>query len=308
MNDVVNTLSALNRIATENPHELISEAEKRYDDCLNDIVEHICLHDNIEIVLLAGPSSSGKTTTAKKISSKLSAKGHKAYKVSLDDFYKNPEDVIIGEDGKPDFETVYALDLDLLHQVLQNLVTHRKSYIPSFDFDTKLRTDKAFEIELREGDVVILEGLHALNPLIYGSLPSDKLIRLYISVSTRIYEDDSTILFSKRDLRLIRRTVRDFSFRNSPVENTFDMWDSVLEGEDKFLAPYKYCADFLINSIHNYEPCVFKDIALKLFSTVDKGSYWYPETRRLSEKLEKFISLPVSFVPADSLLREFIGN
>lgn len=308
MADVVNNLSQINKFAAENAAKLIKKAEERYDNCLNDIVERICSDSNIEIVLLAGPSSSGKTTTANKINNKLSLQGHKAYTVSLDDFYRNADEAIIGDDGKPDFETVHALDLKLLEKVLNNLIKERKSFIPRFDFDTKKRTDCAFEIELRQGDVVILEGLHALNPIIHASLPSDALLKLYISVSTRIYEDDSTVLFSKRDLRLVRRTVRDFSFRSSSVENTFDMWDDVLEGEDKYLAPYKYCADILIDSIHNYEPCVFKDVALRLFETVAEDSYWYPETQRLAKKFSQFNSLPVSDVPEDSLLREFLGK
>lgn len=307
MADVINLLSDINELALNDTVAFISRAEKRYDDALNTIVEKITNNHDIEIVLLAGPSSSGKTTTANKINEKLQEVGHKAYTISLDDFYRHASEAIIDENGNPDYETVYALDLDLLKTVLNNLISERKSYIPRYDFDSGHRTDKAFEIDLLPGDVVILEGLHALNPVIHEHLPANALLKLYISVSTRIYDDDNSVVFTKRDLRLVRRTVRDFKHRNSPVEKTFGMWENVLEGEQKYLAPYKYCADILIDSIHNYEPCVFKERAIEIFKTVPSDSVWYNETQRLTKKLERFVTIPETSVPEQSLLyREFL--
>lgn len=308
MADVINTLSQINYEAEHDTADFISVAEERYSFALDCVIERIINNKSVEIVLLAGPSCSGKTTTAKKLSERLALKGHKAYTISLDDFYRNSADAIIGDDGKPDFETVHALDLNLLEKVLKKLVKERTAKIPRFDFDTGIRTDNAFEITLDEGDVVILEGLHALNPIIYGNLPSDALLKIYISVSTRIYDDLGYVLLTKRDLRLIRRTVRDFHSRSSSVENTFDMWDGVLEGENKYLAPYKYCADILIDTIHNYEPCVFKNRALELFKTVEPDSIWFDETQRLTEKLVRFSDIPEIKVPRSSLLIcEFLG-
>ena len=308
MADVINTLSQINYEAVNDTADFISAAEERYSFALDCVVERIINNKSLEIVLLAGPSCSGKTTTANKLRERLEEKGHRAYTISLDDFYRNSVDAIIGDDGKPDYETVYALDLDLLAKVLTRLVNERKASIPRFDFDTGIRTDGAFEISLDEGDVVILEGLHALNPLIYGYLPSDALLKIYISVSTRIYDDYGYVLLTKRDLRLIRRTVRDFHSRSSSVENTFDMWDGVLEGENKYLAPYKYCADILIDTIHNYEPCVFKKRALELFKTVKPESSWFDETVRLTEKLVRFSDIEEEKVPRSSLLVcEFLG-
>ena len=308
MADVINTLSQINYEAENDTVQFISAAEERYGFALDCVVDRIITNRSVEIVLLAGPSCSGKTTTANKISEKLAEKGHKAYTISLDDFYRNSADAIIGEDGKPDYETVHALDLELLEKVLKKLVRDRSAMIPRFNFDTGLRTDEAFEIKLNEGDVVILEGLHALNPIIYGNLPGDSLLKIYISVSTRIYDDSGHVLLTKRDLRLIRRTVRDFHSRSSSVENTFGMWDSVLEGENKYLAPYKYCADILIDTIHNYEPCVFKNRALELFKTVGNDSVWFTHTLRLTEKLVRFSDIPEEKVPRTSLLVcEFLG-
>ena len=308
MADVINTLSQINYEAQYDTEAFISSAENRYKFLLDNIVEKIITNDSVEIVLLAGPSCSGKTTTANKIKELLAEKGHKAYTISLDDFYRNSVDAIINDDGKPDYETVHALDLNLLEKTLKKLVKDRSAAIPRFNFDTGIRTDNAFEISLNAGDVVIVEGLHALNPLIYGNLPSDALLKIYISVSTRIYDDSGYVLLTKRDLRLIRRTVRDYHSRSSSVENTFDMWDGVLEGENKYLAPYKYCADILIDTIHNYEPCVFKSRALKLFKTVKTDSVWYNETQRLTDILNKFCDIDEDKVPHSSLLIcEFLG-
>ena len=308
MADVINTLSQINYEAQNDTATFISAAEERYSFALDCVVERIINNKCVEIVLLAGPSCSGKTTTANKLRERLADKGHKAYTISLDDFYRNSTDAIIGDDGKPDFETVHALDLDLLEKVLKKLVKERTAKIPRFDFDTGIRTDNAFEITLDEGDVVILEGLHALNPIIYGYLPAEALLKIYISVSTRIYDDSGYVILTKRDLRLIRRTVRDYHSRSSSVENTFDMWDGVLEGENKYLAPYKYCADILIDTIHNYEPCVFKIRALELFKTVEPDSVWYNETQRLTEKLVLFSDIAEEKVPRSSLLIcEFLG-
>lgn len=308
MADVINTLSQINYEAQNDTAAFISAAEERYSFALDCVVERIINNKCVEIVLLAGPSCSGKTTTANKLRERLADKGHKAYTISLDDFYRNSTDAIIGDDGKPDFETVHALDLDLLEKVLKKLVKERTAKIPRFDFDTGIRTDNAFEITLDEGDVVILEGLHALNPIIYGYLPAEALLKIYISVSTRIYDDSGYVILTKRDLRLIRRTVRDYHSRSSSVENTFDMWDGVLEGENKYLAPYKYCADILIDTIHNYEPCVFKSRALELFKTVEPDSVWFAETQRLTEKLVLFSEIAEEKVPRSSLLIcEFLG-
>lgn len=308
MADVINTLSQINYEAQNDTPAFISAAEERYSFALDCVVERIINNKCVEIVLLAGPSCSGKTTTANKLRERLADKGHKAYTISLDDFYRNSTDAIIGDDGKPDFETVHALDLDLLEKVLKKLVKERTAKIPRFDFDTGIRTDNAFEITLDEGDVVILEGLHALNPIIYGYLPAQALLKIYISVSTRIYDDSGYVILTKRDLRLIRRTVRDYHSRSSSVENTFDMWDGVLEGENKYLAPYKYCADILIDTIHNYEPCVFKSRALELFKTVEPDSVWFAETQRLTEKLVLFSDIAEEKVPRSSLLIcEFLG-
>ncbi|HBL41528.1 MAG TPA: nucleoside kinase [Ruminococcaceae bacterium] len=307
MADVLNHVSEINTCARQEPKFLIERAENRYDELLNRTVERISKNNSAEIVLLAGPSSSGKTTTAGKISQKLSKKGHTAYTVSLDDFYRNRGEFALDEEGKPDYESVTALELDMLNRVMTNLVQQGHSLLPRYDFVNGKRLDDAFEIRLQPGDVVIFEGLHALNPIISERLPQDALLKLYVSVSTRLYLQGDEVQMTKRDLRLVRRMIRDYRFRNSSVENTFSLWGKVLEGENKFLAPYKYCADILIDSIHNYEPCVFRREALALLDTVPQDSDWFPEACRLKKQMEPFETLSPNLVPQDSLMREFLG-
>lgn len=308
MLDVINRFSEINALASADAQKLICRAEQRYDDLIAQIAEHINKNPSIEVVLLAGPSSSGKTTTAKKIQQKLGYLGHKAYTISLDDFYRHAKDAIIDKNGKPDFETVYALDLDLLNKVFAELVTNRRSVIPKYDFDLGVRFDDDRELILNEGDVVIVEGLHALNPIVYEKLPAESMLRLYVSVSTRIYKTADEVCLTKRDIRLIRRSIRDFQFRNSPIENTLEMWNDVLSGEQKYLAPYKYCADIQVDSFHSYEPCAFRDEAIALFSSVKEESPWRYKAGEIIKALTLFNAIPSASVPEDSLLREFLGN
>ncbi len=307
MADVINRIEEINAAARRNPNHLIRCAETRYDDLLNRTVARIC-GGRVQIVLLAGPSASGKTTTAQKISQKLAASGHTAYAVSLDDFYKNRAEIAPGEDGKPDYEIVSALELELLHQVMIDLAELGHSALPSYDFEAGVRRDNASEIRLVPGDIVIFEGLHALNPLVSERLPQNAMLRLYVSLSTRIYRGDDVVQMTKRDLRLVRRLIRDHHYRDSSVENTFSLWGTVLKGEGKYLLPHKYNADIMLDSIHNYEPCVLRDEALRLLNAVPEASEWFSEARRLRKALEPFRPLPPAMVPQDSLLREFLGS
>jgi uridine kinase len=228
--------------------------------------------------------------------------------VSLDDFYLNRDQVPVDAEGNPDFESVYALDLKLIDSCLQSLLSGEETYLPSFDFETGERDDRANYFRLADHDVIIVEGLHALNPIVTGNIPEDFLYKIYISVSSRIYNEESEdIILNKRNLRFIRRMVRDYKFRASSVDNTYRMWDSVRMGEDKYLFAFKDYADMRINTIHIYEPCVFKDIAIEMLSSVKEDSIYYRDARRLVRALNKFTQIDTDKVPEDSLLREFLG-
>lgn len=307
MAKIDNELQFIVENALNDKRNLIEKSESRYRNIIDLVCEKINSDSDKKIVMLAGPSGSGKTTTANKIKEKLEGMGHKAYTVSLDDFYKNIGEGPKNEDGTYDFESVDSLDLDLIHKCLQELITESQSELPLFDFMTGRRKEEKNFIDLEKDDVIIVEGLHALNPRIVDTLPHNSLFKIYISVSSRIYDGEKIVL-NKRNLRFIRRMVRDFQFRNSPVEHTYSLWPAVMNGEDKYLYPFKNRADQLINSIHIYEPCVFKTVATELLSTVEKTSKNYENAQKLISALSRFPTIEKDDVPENSLLREFLGK
>ncbi len=307
MEKVNNQLDFIVENALNNKENLIDMSEKRYAEIVEKIADVINSDSSKKIVMLAGPSGSGKTTTATKIKEKLESYGHKAYAVSLDDFYKNIGEGPKNEDGTYDFESVDALDLDLIHECLQELITESESDLPLFDFITGRRKPEKNSIKLRKDDVIIVEGLHALNPRIADTLPHENLLKVYISVSSRIYDGEEIVL-NKRNLRFIRRMVRDFQFRNSPVEHTYSLWPSVMKGEDNYLFPFKNNADIIADTTHVYEPCVLKTQALQLLETVEKTSKNYEDAQMLISSLNRFPTIEKNCVPEDSLLREFLGK
>lgn len=301
-----NTLSLINKNAIGNTQDFISACEKRFDTAVNEVVEDFLSNSDYDIVMLAGPSSSGKTTTAGILADKIDDSGRNAYIVSLDDFYLNNEDIPVNDEGMKDYENVTALDIELIHKCFNDLIVNRKAELPIFDFMTSHRSEKTKYIELGKDDVIIVEGLHALNPVITDGLDEGHLYRIYISVSSRIMGDNGKILLNKRNLRLIRRMIRDYRHRNSPVENTFFMWQGVLNGEDKFLFPYEKYADVKINSFHGYETCIFKDEALRLLGGVGEDSEYYEKAQELIGAVSLFEKIEPSLLPKTSLLNEFL--
>ena len=308
MANINNNLEYINEQAKNNTLDFVLKCEQRYHNIINDISEHIENEKGREIVMLAGPSSAGKTTTAKKLCEALNNKGIKTYVLSLDDFYLNREDIPYLPDGTQDYETVYALDLDLFTECVNKLLMGETVKNPIFDFTTGKRSDKEFnEITLGKEDVVIIEGLHALNPVITEKIEG-KLLKIYINVSSRIYDNKGNIILNKRNMRFVRRMVRDYKFRNSTVNNTYKLWKNVTAGEDKYLFPFRDNADIKINTIHLYESCVLKSQALPLLYESEISDEYKDDAKKLCKALEKFEDINISSVPEDSLLREFLGK
>ena len=300
------TATQINSFALD-ARKFLDDCTKDYHNQVFDVAEKIIGNKNKKIIMLAGPSSSGKTTTANLLSQRLNRMGVKTAAVSLDDFY-HPRSVgyPLDEDGKPDYECVEALDIGLLHSCFGELVKNGVAMFPVFDFHSGERINNAKTIELSENNVIIVEGLHALNPVITENLDSNKLYKIYVSVSTRVYDDGGEALLSKRDLRFVRRVVRDFSFRSTSVERTFEIWQSVMRGEDKYLFPFESHADIKLNSFHACEPCVLSQKAVNLLKTVSSDEY-KSKSGQMIEKLNLFKTIDCSMLPADSLLREFTG-
>lgn len=300
------TAEQINIKTRENTKEFILSCENRYKLQIESAVCDICKKSGHRLVMLAGPSSSGKTTTASLIAKEAQKRSRNAVVISLDDFYLDQTRTLYFEDGTPDFETVSALDVDYIIKCLTSLVKTGECLLPRFSFLEKKREEQLVPVRIEKDDVIIVEGLHAMNPKITSHLEDSCLTKLYVSVSSRVLKEGK-VLFSKRDLRFIRRMIRDYHFRNAEIDYTFNLWKGVRMGEDRYLFPFRSLSDVKIDSFHAYEPCLFKDEAKRLLDRIGKDSVYYDSANALSKKLSVFESIDRSQIPENSLLHEFIG-
>ena len=210
------TVDEINLLAKETPEKIISESEKRYQNIIKETAEKICAEKGRTLVMVAGPSSSGKTTTSKLLKKAIEAMGRKAKMISLDDFYRSHGEIYTFEDGTVDYETVKALDVDYIGECLSSLMNEGRCRLPRFSFKTKKR-EYYVETVAEQDDIIIVEGLHALNPVITDPLENERMIKIYVSVSSRIYDGEESFM-SRRDLRLLRRMIRDYHHRNSSAK------------------------------------------------------------------------------------------
>lgn len=298
------TLNNINENVESNMESFINDAESRFESSVTELADRFT--SDCDIVLLAGPSSSGKTTTAGKIAQKIKNSGRNAYTLSLDDYYRNAADIPLTEKGLKDFENVSALDIDLIHRTFSDLIEKRTAQVPEFDFVSGTRKPETRKLELKKDDLIIVEGIHALNPIITKGLDESHITKVYISVSSRVTDDSGRVVFSKRNLRLVRRMIRDYHYRNTSVEKTLSQWQEVLKGEDKYIFPFERNASFRIDSFHPYEPCLFKSEAVELLGTVGEDSGVYPIASELKNSFSELDTIDMSKLPADSLLREFV--
>ena len=299
-------ISEINLLARY-PEFFISECEKGYQHQINEVVDLILeSQGRYRVVLLAGPSSSGKTTTAHKISEEFGRRGVSAPVVSLDDFFLGMEFYPKLPDGSPDMEAVDALDLPLINETLRELLETGHATFPTFDFERSCRGGEVNEITLGEKGVLVMEGLHAINPRLVEVLDPSSLFRVYVSTRTA-YLDGETEVLSPKDARLIRRMVRDHNFRNrSPLE-TLLAWEDVLDGEEKYIYPFRDSVDYKIDSMLDYEGCVFHHYILPMLGEMKDDSVFAGKVRQIVEILEVFDDIDYSYIPENSLLREFIG-
>lgn len=300
------TVTAINDSISKNAESFITECEERYHGEIRFLVDDI-KRNNKKLIMLAGPSGSGKTTTAHILCDCLKDSGIKTTVISLDDFYLNADKAPLTEDGKPDFETVFALDIPEINRCFSDILQNGICVMPKFDFVRRVRSEVGQTVNVADG-VLIAEGLHALNPLLFGTLPTESVFKVYISVNESVYDDDGEKLLSSRQLRLIRRISRDSIYRGSDPTQTFTMWENVIRGEEKYLYCHKASADRLITTLHRYEPCVFRDSAVSLLSKIDPSVEDYEYAEKTLKGLERFLPISHSAVPMDSLIREFISG
>jgi len=261
----------------------------------------------VKVVLIAGPSSSGKTTTAKRLSIQLLASGIKPIPISLDDYFLDRDKTPKDKKGEYDFESLYALNIPLLNEQLQALFKGEEVELPRYDFPTGKNVKSGNRLRLDDNQVLILEGIHALNPDLTAQIPDDQKFRVYASALTTIMLDDHNYI-PTTDNRLLRRIIRDHKYRAVRAEETIRRWASVREGENKWIFPYQENADEMFNTAMLYELAVIKEQAEPLLENVPETAEEYSEAYRLLKFLKHFKQIPDDQLPTTSLLREFLGG
>ncbi len=297
----------VNKRAKSDLSAMIAENEKFYKDQLAEITEHIVENkDKIKMVLLAGPSGSGKTTTSNKLCALLSEHGIKAFTISLDDFFKNRDDLPMLPNGKRDYESLATLDVDEITRCFNEILSDGDAQLPLFDFVAGKRAKQRNYVSVKNGEIIFVEGIHALNPVLTPKAYRDNILKLYISTKSQFTDKGKTVMGST-DLRLVRRMIRDFKFRGASAHDTFHMWPEVCEGENKYIKPFRDSADAWINSVHDYEALVYKEILMSMIENMDSASEYYDDMQKLIKMLDAFGQINHTLVPEDSLLREFLG-
>lgn len=302
-------LQLINERVVYDPVSFIAECESEYDKRIKGAGDLIAsdIH-NRPILLLSGPSGSGKTTTAIRISEYLNKIGINSHAISIDDYFTDvDENSPRNEKGEFDFETPECVDSELLKEHIDRIYHGEEVLVPRFDFKLQKRAPEGVPTRLHLDEVVIFEGIHALNEAVTGATANIAHM-LYTRVTSQVVNNNGAIFFKKSDVRLIRRTVRDIQFRGTGASETFAMWENVCAGEHKHIVPYSDNADIEIDSFLPYEIGALKDMTLQAIRSIDKDNLGYCYAKELLEKLPFFASVDHLLVPKSSILREFIGD
>jgi len=294
-------------IASGKGQSLILTHEAMMEQRIGNLAQQIVEHPDIKFVMIAGPSSSGKTSFANRLSIQLAAKGVHPYPISLDDYYADREKCPKNPDGSYDFECLEALDVEQFNQDMVRLLQGECVDMPSLNFKTGKREYRGHSIQLGENDLLVIEGIHGLNDKLSYSLPAESKFRIYISALTQLNIDEHNPL-PTTDGRLIRRMVRDARTRGTNAQETIRMWPSVRAGEEKYIFPFQESADVIFNSALLYELAVLKVYAEPILFQIPCDSEEYPEAKRLLKFLDYFLPLPVEDISRNSLVREFVGG
>ncbi|MBK7319138.1 nucleoside kinase [Candidatus Villigracilis affinis] len=303
--DIDNVGSMNDAIVAGRADEIIMVSEALHEQNVADIAQQIA-YKNSRIILIAGPSSSGKTTTSRRLAIQLLARGISPYPLELDNYFIDRARTPLGEDGSPDFEVLEALDLNRLALDIEKLLNGERVQLPRYNFKTGM-SETGDVIQLKEGQPLILEGIHGMNPRLIPDRWSGAAFRVYVSALTQLNLDRHNRV-STTDTRLIRRMVRDARERGYSATQTISRWESVRRGEKRHIFPYQENADVMFNSALVYELAALKQLAEPLLRQVQHRSPEYIEARRLLAFLEWFLPLDASLIPANSIVREFLGG
>ena len=295
------------RIEKDGDVEFITLCEQKHNRQLCELGQMIeDERESIRLICIAGPSSSGKTTFANRLRIELLSRGIKPLRISMDDYYLDRGQTPLDEEGKPDFESVNALDIDLFNQNLSDLIAGLEVDLPKYDFMQGKRV-KGRTITVPQDQPIIIEGIHALNEKLTASIPAHQKFKIFIAPQSQVNIDNHNPM-SLTDLRLLRRMVRDHQFRNSSAISTLEMWPSVRKGEFKWIYDTQEGANYVFNSFSAYELSVMKKYAMPLLEQIDVDSEHFPVAERLIRMLKFFDDLPDTWVPCNSIIREFIGG
>ena len=302
------TISDLNDyIRNKNLTDLVNMCETRHNNSLCELGSIIKSNiEDIRLICVAGPSSSGKTTFTNRLRVELLTRGIKPYLISIDDYYLPKSEAPKDENGNPDLEHINALDVDLFNEQLAKLINGEEVSLPEFNFKLGKRIWKK-PIQLDHNTIIMIEGIHALNEILTSSIPKHQKFKIYIAPQSQYHIDNHNPI-SITDIRLLRRIVRDMQFRNTPPEETLDMWQSVRNGEFKWIYPNQENSDYVYNSELTYELGVMKKYALEPLLNVARTSKHFITANRLVKFLKYFDDIDDKYVPVNSVLREFIGG
>jgi uridine kinase len=304
----IDTIGALNdAISAGKTQQLILTQEALFEERIGKLAESIVKEEGKKFIMIAGPSSSGKTTFSHRLSIQLAAKGLHPHPFPLDDYYVNRDDCPRDEDGNLDLECLEALDIELFNHDMNELLAGKKVNLPIFNFKTGKREYKDKVMQLGPEDVLVIEGIHGLNDRLSYSLPTESKFKIYISALTQLNIDEHNCL-PTTDGRLIRRIVRDARTRGTAAKDTIAMWNSVRRGEEKYIFPFQEGADVMFNSALIYELAVLKLYAEPLLFAIDKKCPEYLEAKRLLKFLDYFLPMPGDGISQNSIIREFIGG
>lgn len=288
--------------------DFINMNETKHNDMLHELGLSIAKNiEDIRLICIAGPSSSGKTTFSNRLRIELMALGITPLRISLDMYYKNKEDIPLDAEGKPDFEDIRALDIDLFNKHMVKLIEGEEVELPIYNFGSGSPVTSGVRTKISENTPIIIEGIHALNDKLSYAVPKHQKYKIYIAPQFQINLDNHNPI-SYTDIRLLRRIVRDKKYRGTSAEKTLDMWPSVRRGEFKWIYPYQEGCDFIYNSALTYELCVMKKYAMPALQAIKQDSPHYITANRLIKFLKYFKDIDDKFVPCNSLLREFIGG
>ncbi len=304
----IETVGDLNECITKgDPRELILVHEALQEKKIAEIASEIARQGNKKFVLIAGPSSSGKTTFSHRLSIQLKVNGLKPHPIAVDNYFVNRDKTPLDEDGKYNYECLEAIDVEQLNQDLSRLLAGEKVEIPSFNFKKGVREYHGDYLELGESDVLVIEGIHGLNDKMTYQLPQENKFKIYISALTQLNIDEHNRI-PTTDGRLLRRMVRDARTRGTSAKATIGMWQSVRRGEEENIFTYQEEADVMFNSALIYEFAALKQFAEPILFGIEKECPEYVEAKRLLKFLDYFVGIPTDYIPMNSLLKEFIGK